>query len=850
MADDRGPLLTLLDGRFELGERIGQGGMADVYRARDRRYDRAVAVKILRADVVETLGAERFRREITLTAAFTHPHILALLDSGETTDSAGSRVLYHVTPLIEGETVRDRLRRDGHLSLHDALQLTREILEALRYAHGHGVIHRDIKPANILISDGHAIVADFGIARPVPIGPWDTDDAVTLTSSGFVVGTPAYMSPEQAFADKSVDARCDIYATGCVMYEMLVGTPPFDAPSGQALMARKISGVFVPPSLIRPGLPDLIDDIAARALCPDPADRYPSAGAFLAALDAVTSTRTPRRQAKLLVRGAAARRPRGVIIATITVTILVIIAVGAWSRRTKTPEQAGAGADPARVAVLPFENLSADTSLSYIANGLTTDLIDELAQVRALTVISKNGVAQFAGKMIGVDSIARALHVGSVVTGDVRRLGARVSVSVRLLDGRTGEQLASHDTAGTVADLLEVRSVVIADVARFLRERLGEQVRISSRRRHARSAASWELVERVRGLRESELANTFSMTRAERLRRFKYADSLLARAATLDRNWAEPLVQGAQLSLLEASIEEFAAMTGNAAADGGLAAAQRAWGEAIRRANDALARDPDDAAALHARGVARRELWSHSQDASSDSTRAAAQSDLRAAVDRRPDFATAWSDLSFLLQMAGDYEQAEQAAAEALRADAYLQDAASVLARLQFAALGAEQTGNAVKWCAQGRQRYPGDARFFGCELTTVGFTADRPADVGRAWRLLDEAERRDSAHIGQSGWPTRRLLVAAVAARAGLRDSALAIVARTRALMPLSATTNVVDYGEAHVRALLGQSDEALRLLERFLQHFPAMRRDVGRTPWFKQLRSDPRFTALTATH
>jgi serine/threonine protein kinase len=182
------PEPRLIDGRFELEAPLGSGGMADVFRARDLRYNRPVAIKILRADVLDVLGAERFRREIAVTAAFTHPHILSLLESGETTSADGRPLLYYVMPLIEGESMRDRLLQVDHLSVDEAVRITREVLEALRYAHEHGVIHRDIKPANILLSGGHAVVADFGVARPLLVGPDETGEQPALTLSGVADG--------------------------------------------------------------------------------------------------------------------------------------------------------------------------------------------------------------------------------------------------------------------------------------------------------------------------------------------------------------------------------------------------------------------------------------------------------------------------------------------------------------------------------------------------------------------------------------------------------------------------------------------------------------------------------------
>ena len=212
------PLFT--GGEYAIEGILGSGGMAVVYRARDLRRPRNVAIKVLRADIARLIGTDRFLREIAVTAAFTHPNILPLLDSGETTDTTGHPCLFYVMPLIEGQSLAERMLRERRLPVQDALRLTSEILEALRYAHSQGVIHRDIKPANVLLSGGHAVVADFGVARPVPGSTRGGSGVRALTETGLIVGTPEYMSPEQALGDDKVDERADLYAVACVLYEI------------------------------------------------------------------------------------------------------------------------------------------------------------------------------------------------------------------------------------------------------------------------------------------------------------------------------------------------------------------------------------------------------------------------------------------------------------------------------------------------------------------------------------------------------------------------------------------------------------------------------------------------------
>ncbi|MDH5548986.1 MAG: serine/threonine protein kinase, partial [Gemmatimonadota bacterium] len=224
-------LSTALADRYTMEREIGSGGMATVYLAEDLRHDRPVALKVLKPELAAALGPDRFLREIKTTAQLRHPHILPLLDSG---DADGT--LFYVMPYVEGESLRDRLNREKQLPVEDALRIAREVADALSYAHSHDVLHRDIKPENILLESGHAVVADFGIARALTAAGGEK-----LTQTGIAVGTPAYMSPEQSAGEPAIDGRSDLYALGCVLYEMLAGEPPFTGPTAQAIIAKRLA---------------------------------------------------------------------------------------------------------------------------------------------------------------------------------------------------------------------------------------------------------------------------------------------------------------------------------------------------------------------------------------------------------------------------------------------------------------------------------------------------------------------------------------------------------------------------------------------------------------------------------
>jgi formylglycine-generating enzyme required for sulfatase activity/dienelactone hydrolase/tRNA A-37 threonylcarbamoyl transferase component Bud32 len=301
------PLAAALAGRYRLEREVGSGGMATVYLAEDLKHHRRVAIKVLKPELAAALGAERFLREIEITAALNHPHILPLYDSGRVEQLA---TLYYVMPYVEGESLRDRLQREGALPLEEALRVAREAADALSYAHGHGVIHRDIKPENILLESGHAVVADFGIARAISVA-----GGTHLTETGMTVGTPAYMSPEQSSGERDLDARSDLYSLGCVLYEMVSGEAPHAAQSPRELLASRMLG---PPDLaaIRrtsPGLATVLE----HTLAPAPADRFPSIAAFAAALDASRPAATPAgaRTRPAWVAGAAVLGVVGVVVA-------------------------------------------------------------------------------------------------------------------------------------------------------------------------------------------------------------------------------------------------------------------------------------------------------------------------------------------------------------------------------------------------------------------------------------------------------------------------------------------------------------------------------------------------------
>jgi serine/threonine-protein kinase len=404
-------------GRYAIERELGRGGMAIVYLAQDTRHGRRVAIKVLRRELSAAVGAERFVREINLTASLTHPRIVAIYDSG-----AVDEMLYYVMPFVAGESLRDRLRRDGQLPLDVAVQIALNIASALSYAHDHGVAHRDIKPENILLADGEVTVADFGISRAVEATGEDR-----LTQTGVSLGTPAYMSPEQSAGEPNLDGRTDIFALGCVLYEMLVGEPPFRGPTVQATAARVALQPMPSIREVRPAVPVAIESVVRKAVEKVPADRFATAGAFADALRAAAAE-----PATTVVATRDGSR-RKWWMAAATVLLVVIgggVAMAAYS--------ALHGDAVPSIAVLAFRSVAGDSTNEAFSDGMSEEITTALQKTRGLTVAPRASAFFFKGKSISEQEIGRQLRVRYVVDGQVRTGGRRRRTEVQLIDVRNG----------------------------------------------------------------------------------------------------------------------------------------------------------------------------------------------------------------------------------------------------------------------------------------------------------------------------------------------------------------------------------------------------------------------------
>jgi len=383
--------MTLLDdvtnglaGLYRIDREIGRGGMATVYLAHDLRHDRQVALKLLVPQLAAQLSDERFVREIRVIAGLSHPHILPLLDSGRLDATAGSSAgqPWFVMPFVAGESLRSRLDRERQLPMEDAARIIREVAEALDFAHAHGVVHRDIKPENILLFEGRAMVADFGIARAFGA------EAERMTATGMIVGTPTYMSPEQAAGDASLDGRSDQYALACVLYEMLTGAPPFSGATAQALIARHALDTPSPVRTIRPKVSaDIdVDGVLRRAMAKSPADRFATTTDFARALTAPAGVaagrvRRPRRSALLVILGVA---------------ILAALVVAYRAHDVRRTDPGSVPSNRTRVAVLPLRSVSPDPADQYFADGMTDEIAGTLASIGELRVIARTSLGGFS----------------------------------------------------------------------------------------------------------------------------------------------------------------------------------------------------------------------------------------------------------------------------------------------------------------------------------------------------------------------------------------------------------------------------------------------------------------------
>ncbi len=843
-------LKAALSDRYDVERELGQGGMATVFLARDVKHERRVAIKVLHEDLGAAVGAERFRREIAIATSLTHPHILTLYDSGE-----ANGLLFYVMPFIEGESLRQRIDREKQMPIDQALRVTAEVASALGYAHRKGIVHRDIKPENILLEDGHAIVADFGIARAVM-----ADGGGALTKTGMSLGTPTYMSPEQAFAEKDIDGRSDMYSLACVLYEMLTGEPPFTGPNAQAIMARHSMSEVPSMQIVRATIPDEVEDVVQKALAKAPADRFATVDEFAQELqecviDYHTTTRRTMSTTRAM-RGTTTRRTAALPPPTpwwkkpvvLGAAAFLVLAAGSTAYFTlgkgASPSSvASGGRDPKRVAVLYFDDATADGHLRHIADGITESLIEQLSDVQELDVVSKSGVAQFRGSDVSFDSVETALNAGTIVRGSVAEEGDQLNVQVRLVDGNSGVDIKRKSFSRPKGDVLAVRDSVAAQVAQFLRPVLGQEISLRNTRLGTSNTAAWTLVQRAEKLRKDGEADASKGNASASALNFSRADSLLSQAEGLDPNWVEPITEKAAVSLARVHSTDDP-VKAQPWIEKGLADAKRA-----------LTRKANNADALELVGILLRDKWRlslASNPREADRLLDSAQAVLERATAIAPAKAQAWSVLSEVYQQTDKFDESKVAARRAYEADAFLSGTEGVLWRLFAISYDLNQLPDAVKYCEEGAQRFPNDSRFARCKLlmfTTRAVDADINAVQGAYQRFKDltpPAEWKTRGHMAQ-------MVVAGTFGRAGNPDTARKLLIAARPSADDDPQGTLAGF-EAFIWTLLGTSrdtTEAINVLTRYISANPQHRDGyaTSKSWWWQGLKNDPRFIKLVGS-
>jgi len=772
-------LAAALGDRYRVERELGHGGMAVVFLAEDLKHRRRVAIKLLKPDLSAMLGGERFLREIEIAATLQHPHILPLYDSGQ-----ASGLLYYVMPFVEGESLRERLTREEQLPIDAALRVTREVGSALQYAHEHGVIHRDIKPENIMLSAGHAVVADFGIARAL-----DAAGVEQLTQSGLVIGTPQYMSPEQAAGEK-VDARSDQYSLACTLYEMLIGEPPFTGPSSQAVIARHSLEPVPHIRVVRQTVPLPVECAVTQAMAKLPADRFPSVQQFVDALESPQPASVPTQVLRPSSSRPASSLGRQVLVGLAAAVVVMAATWWAVAGRTGSRDHPPLSRVTA-VAVLPFQDLASGPDSAYLGQGMTEGLIADLAQVGSLKIISRSsGAVAAQGTARSLAQLAGELGVEAVVKGSIRRSADTVRISVGLLHAPDSTVLFTRDYQAPLGELPDLQRQITVDITASISASLKgtERSRLETRREVNQQAY------------EAYLRARFHLEREE----LEQARALFEQASRIAPGWAPPYVGLANyysslpfyvdVSPAEVLPKARAVLAQALQLDETLAEAHAAnayirayyewdWRAAEQEFRRALELRPNyaDARFSYSRFLASRRRFDE------------AIAQLGRAVELDPLSLQLQANRALLDYFAGRYGEAERGLREVLKSDS-----TDVLAKWGLA-LVAEQQGKLDEAIAI---------------LEPIsGTSLNRKSSLGHAYAVAGKIDR------------ARSVLTS-------LREAA--------------GQKYVPSYWFALVHAGLGERDQALRYLERAYEERSTVLAYVLIDPRLASLREHPRFLAL----
>ncbi len=793
-------LATALADRYHLQRELGQGGMATVYLARDLKHERDVAIKVLKPELGAVLGAERFLKEIRTTANLQHPNLLPLFDSGE-----ADGLLYYVMPFVEGETLRARLDAEQQLSVDETLRLMTLLAGALDYAHARGVVHRDLKPENILLQAGQPVIADFGIALAVAQAGGER-----ITETGLSLGTPHYMSPEQAAGTHTVDARSDQYALGAIAYELLTGEPPHDGATTPIIVARLMTETPRAIRATRPAVAAGVEAAILRALEKAPADRFASCGAFADAMTAGARQGEAALPAPSARRTAVTKAPNRRFVAVaaalvvVAVTVLGIVA-------TRRPE-AGADAVPSvsgtnpsegsttaaeqSLAVLPFTSVGGDTANAYFAAGIADELSSALTRIPGLRLTGRASAAKVKERGDGAQEIGAALDVGAVLDGSVRRAGDRIRVSAELTSTADGRVLLIETFVRGLEDDFDVQDDITRAIVGALQVRLASGTSVDAAATHGGTTnlAAYDLFLRARQLYRVRNAGLVD------------AERYLQEAIALDPAYASAHALLASVLLVQPF---YLAIRPGDVLGRGRAAAERA-----------VALDDSLALAHVALGLAhlRAAEWPEAERA------------LRRALALDPQVEDAHFRLAETLAQTGRVREALAPLAEATRLDPLYQTPISYTG-LALAMLGrVEEARAAMRRALDLDPENLSTNAFYGYVLGYAGATDDAIAHARALVRRTDQPLR-----VGAAAW---------MLAYSGQRDEALSLQRRVEALprgTPGRAT------GLMYVRVGLQDVAGALDALEEAAAEEPliVLATLLNNLPW-DPLRAEPRFAAV----
>jgi TolB-like protein/Flp pilus assembly protein TadD len=860
----------MLPDRYVVDRELGRGGMATVYLACDTKHDRQVAVKVLRAGLTGSLGADRFRREISVLAQLQHPHILEVYDSGDT-----GQHLWFAMPYVEGESLRDRLKRETQLAVGAALRITRDIASALDYAHARGIIHRDIKPENILLTtEGDALLADFGIARIV--GP----DAEGLTGSGIAIGTPQYMSPEQANGVRELDARSDVFSLGAILYEMMVGEPPFPGPTPQVVLAKMMAGLPLSLTTVRHGVPDSVDTAVRRALAVLPADRWASAAAFARAIETRETRETPAQPAQ---------PSRWRVIGSLLALVGVATALFAWMvATTRRPIGDTGPIGPVRLAVLPFENIG-DSADAYFADGVTDAVRGKLTGVAGLEVIGSTSSAQYRHTLKTPREIGRELGARYLLEGRVRWEKARdgtnrVRVTAELVDAGTATDTWARPFDAPLTDVFQVQSNIAGQVARQLQVELTPATRQTLDRQPTANLSAYDAYLRGEALVQSGTTGSgverrevgFFQDAIGRDSTFALAWAALASAQAEEYNNEVPsiaLADSADANSLRALTLGLALPNPHTARASYYLGVRRDPIRAMEQDSVALTLAPGDADVLRRTGNVEETLgrWD------------AAETHMSASARLDPQSPIAALELGDVLLLRRRYEQAGVELSRAVALDstgigtieelllwhlmqgdlsggrAYLRSVTPRVSRdglvtyvATYGDLGwALDSADADRLLELRPEAFGGDRAAWALALTQeYAWRGDRR----RARAYADTARAACAAQLGLAPNDAQRHALLGVAlAYLGRRDDAIREGKRAVTLLPITRDTYLGPYVQhqfVRILILVGAPEQALDELE------PLVKMPYSLTPaWlridpnFAPLRANPRFTALSAS-